>query len=100
MMLKDSLEMRGEDREEILKKCIHCPENRVVVTHGTDTMVETARVLGRNVEGKTVVLVGRHHSLCLGRLRRIVQPGLRIFRRSGTSTGRLYHNEWKDIPVG
>ena len=58
MMLKDSLEMRGEDREEILKKCIHCPENRVVVTHGTDTMVETARVLGRNVEGKTVVLVG------------------------------------------
>ncbi|MCJ7782686.1 MAG: asparaginase [Desulfobacterales bacterium] len=58
MMLKDSLEMRGEDREEILKKCIHCPENRVVVTHGTDTMVETARVLGRNVEGKAVVLVG------------------------------------------
>jgi len=58
MMLKDSLEMRGEDREEILKKCIHCPENRVVVTHGTDTMVETARFLGKNVKGKTVVLVG------------------------------------------
>ena len=66
MMLKDSLEMRGEDREEILKKCIHCPENRVVVTHGTDTMVETARVLGRNVEGKTVVLVGAIIPYALG----------------------------------
>ena len=58
IMLKDSLEMRVEDREEILKRCIPCSENRVIVTHGTDTMVETARVLGRNVEGKTVVLVG------------------------------------------
>ncbi len=58
LMLKDSLEMRSEDREEILKKCLHCSENRVIVTHGTDTMVETARFLGENVKGKTVVLVG------------------------------------------
>jgi len=58
IMLKDSLEMRGEDREEILKKCIQCPENNVIVTHGTDTMVETARFLGKNMKGKTVVLVG------------------------------------------
>jgi len=58
IMLKDSLEMRGEDREEILKKCMNCSENNVIVTHGTDTMVETARLLGKNVKGKTVVLVG------------------------------------------
>ncbi|MGZ3524174.1 MAG: asparaginase domain-containing protein [Thermodesulfobacteriota bacterium] len=58
IMLKDSLQMRSEDREEILKKCIDCPESRIVITHGTDTMVETARVLGKNVKGKTVVLVG------------------------------------------
>jgi L-asparaginase len=45
IMLKDSLEMRSEDREEILKKCIHCSENRIIVTHGTDTIVETARFL-------------------------------------------------------
>jgi L-asparaginase len=58
IMLKDSLEMRSKDREEILKRCIHCSENDVVVTHGTDTMVETAQFLGKHVKGKTVVLVG------------------------------------------
>jgi len=58
VMLKDSLKMMSEDREEILKKCINCLEDKIIVTHGTDTMVETARVLGNNVKGKTVVLVG------------------------------------------
>jgi L-asparaginase len=58
VMLKDSLQMRSEDREEILKKCADCLENRIIITHGTDTMVETAQLLGKNVKGKTVVLVG------------------------------------------
>jgi L-asparaginase len=58
VMLKDSLQMAREDREEILKKCLTCLENKIIVTHGTDTMVETARVLGNNAEGKTIVLVG------------------------------------------
>ena len=57
-MLKDSLQMVQGDREAILKKCVDCPEKRIIITHGTDTMVETARVLGRSVQGKTVVLVG------------------------------------------
>jgi L-asparaginase len=58
VMLKDSLEMRSEDREEILKRCVGCQENKIIVTHGTDTMVETARFLGKNLKGETVVLVG------------------------------------------
>ncbi len=58
VMLKDSLEMKDEDREEILKKCASSGETRIIVTHGTDTMVETARFLGKSVKGKTVVLVG------------------------------------------
>jgi L-asparaginase len=58
VMLKDSLQMKSEDREEILEKCVNCPEDKIIVTHGTDTMVKTARVLGNNVKGKTVVLVG------------------------------------------
>jgi L-asparaginase len=58
VMLKDSLQMRSEDREEVLRKCIDCLENKIIVTHGTDTMVETGRVLGNDVKGKTIVLVG------------------------------------------
>ncbi len=58
IMLKDSLQMRIEDREEILKSCTDCPEDKIIITHGTDTMVETAGVLGKNLKGKTVVLVG------------------------------------------
>jgi L-asparaginase len=58
VMLKDSLQMMSEDREEISKRCIDCPETKIIVTHGTDTMVETARVLGGKVRRKTVVLAG------------------------------------------
>lgn len=58
IMLKDSLQMRDEDRQEILKSCMDCQEDKIIVTHGTDTMVETAQVLGKNIRGKTVVLVG------------------------------------------
>jgi L-asparaginase len=58
VMLKDSLQMTREDREEILKKCIDCQEDKIIVTHGTDTMVETAQVLGKQVRSKTIVLVG------------------------------------------
>jgi L-asparaginase len=58
VMLKDSLQMTHEDRERILKKSIDCLENKIIITHGTDTMVETAHVLGNHVKGKTVVLVG------------------------------------------
>ena len=58
VMLKDSVQMTSEDRKEILKKCIECLENKIIVTHGTDTMVKTARILGKHARGKTIVLVG------------------------------------------
>jgi L-asparaginase len=58
VMLKDSLQMMNEDRDEISKRCIYCLETKIIVTHGTDTIVETARVLGDTIRRKTVVLVG------------------------------------------
>ncbi len=58
IMLKDSLQMKSGDREEILKRCSGCAESKIIITHGTDTMVETAGILGKNLKGKTVVLVG------------------------------------------
>jgi L-asparaginase len=58
VMMVDSLEMTGAGRQAILAACRQAPETRVVVTHGTDTMVETADVLAAGLSGKTVVLTG------------------------------------------
>ena len=58
LMMIDSLEMTERDREVIVRNCQQCDESRIVVTHGTDTMVETAAALARSVAGKTIVLTG------------------------------------------
>lgn len=58
LMMIDSLEMTGEDRRLIVEHCRQAPESRIVITHGTDTMAETAAALGREVQGKTIVLTG------------------------------------------
>jgi L-asparaginase len=59
VMMIDSLDMTDEDRELIVRNCRMSEETRIVVTHGTDTMPETARALGKaGIEGKTIVLTG------------------------------------------
>ena len=58
LMMVDSLDMTDADREVIVRNCIQCSESQIVITHGTDTMVETARALAVGVQGKTVVLTG------------------------------------------
>lgn len=56
--LLDSLDMQDVDRLRILDACRRAPEQRIVVIHGTDTMPETARVLGSAGLAKTIVLTG------------------------------------------
>ena len=58
LMMIDSLEMTDEDRSTIVDHCRRCDETRIVITHGTDTMVETAAALAPGVTGKTIVLTG------------------------------------------
>jgi len=58
LMMIDSLHMTDDDRQIILQQCRSAPESRIVITHGTDTMVETAGVLARRVTDKTIVLTG------------------------------------------
>ena len=60
VMLKDSLEITAADRRRILAACKKSPESKIVITHGTDTMEHTARLLGPAMAatGKTVVLTG------------------------------------------
>ena len=58
LMRKDSLELTDADRARIASAAREAPETRIVVTHGTDTMTETAKVLATEVPGKTVCLTG------------------------------------------
>ncbi|MEO1167538.1 MAG: asparaginase domain-containing protein [Pseudomonadota bacterium] len=57
LMRKDSLELTDEDRATIRAAAEESEADRILITHGTDTMVETARMLG-GVGGKTIVLTG------------------------------------------
>src|SRR5215510_7770810 len=61
LMMIDSLQMTVGDRALIVDQCRQAPESRIVITHGTDTMVETARALGAAFGAggpKTIVLTG------------------------------------------
>lgn len=58
LMMVDSLDMKIEDREFIAKECIKSNKDRIIITHGTDTMVDTAKVLAKQVFDKTIVLTG------------------------------------------
>jgi L-asparaginase len=58
LMMIDSLEMTAADRERITRECKECEEERIIITHGTDTMTVTAGVLAENIRNKTIVLTG------------------------------------------
>jgi L-asparaginase len=58
LLMIDSLQMTGEQRQMVVDRCVRAVERRIVVTHGTDSMPETAAALGRGTAGKTIVLTG------------------------------------------
>lgn len=58
LMMIDSLEMKEAHRARIVQACREATESRLVITHGTDTMVDTAQVLASAALDKTIVLTG------------------------------------------
>ncbi len=59
LMMVDSLEMTDEDRELIAYNCARCPYKKILVTHGTDRIVDTAKVLAsKELKDKTIVMTG------------------------------------------
>ena len=58
LMMVDSIEMSKTERNYIIQKCIEEPIKQIIITHGTETMVKTARILADAVNDKTIVLTG------------------------------------------
>ncbi len=58
LLALDSLDMDDRHRQQVLQACQRSPEDRIVIVHGTDTMGETAAVLGQARISKTIVLTG------------------------------------------
>ncbi len=58
IMMVDSLHMTDLELQKILDECMQSQEDRILITHGTDKMVATARALGSKIKDKTIVLTG------------------------------------------
>ena len=58
LMMIDSLKMSSEDKNYIVNKCLKEKTNRIIITHGTDTMVETAKLIAEKINNKTIILTG------------------------------------------
>lgn len=59
LMMVDSLEMNDDDRDIIVHNCRKTKSDQILITHGTDRIVETAKVLAEaDIQGKTIVLTG------------------------------------------
>lgn len=58
LMMVDSLDMTETERLLILDQCQNAVEDRIIVTHGTDTMAVTAQLLGEKIKDKTIVFTG------------------------------------------
>ena len=82
LMMIDSLEMTSADRETIVRRCREAPEKWIVITHGTDTMVETAAGPHRRRDREDDRPDRRDGAVGVRQLRRALQPRKRAFPSS------------------
>jgi L-asparaginase len=87
LMMIDSLDMTATDRALIVEACRACPEPRIVVTHGTDTMVETAAAIAEAEIGKTVVMTGAMIPFAFGSSDGLFNLGSALSFAQALSTG-------------
>ena len=62
---KDSMDMTSVDRQNIAIECELLKHTTIVITHGTDTLIDTARVIAARQLGKVIVLVGAAQPECM-----------------------------------
>lgn len=58
LMMRDSLQINDSDINVILEECLNSKEDKILITHGTDKMADTAKILGKSIKNKTVVITG------------------------------------------
>jgi len=103
LMMVDSLEMDDDDRELIVNQCRKSETDRIVITHGTDTLTDTARRLGEAaIPGKTIVLTGAMVPFAFGSSDGLFNLGAALaFAQSLPSgvyvamNGRVFH--WNNV---
>ena len=98
LMMIDSLKMSNTNRNYIINKCKKEKTNRIIITHGTDTMVETALLLENEIKNKTIILTGAMIPIKFGSsdglfnlgsamsFVQVLEPGVYI-----TMNGRYFH---------
>ncbi len=99
LMLKDSLYMDDNDRAMILEKCKTAKEEKILITHGTDTMVKTAQVLGKGISNKTIVLTGAMVPFCFGQTDALFNLGTAIAAVQLLSNGVFITMNGKIFPL-
>ena len=109
LMMIDSLKMTNQDRNYIISKCKQEKTDRIIITHGTDTMIETARLIASKVKNKTIILTGAMIPIKFGSsdglfnlgsalsFAQVIDPGVYI-----TMNGRYfkYDNVYKNKKLG
>ena len=100
LMMIDSLQMTDAERRQILERCASVAENRIVITHGTDTMEQTAAVLGRELTGKTVVLTGAMVPYTFGSSDGLFNLGTALAFVQTLGDGRIRGDERAMLSVG
>ena len=58
LMMVDSLKMSKSEKNYIVEKCKEEKTDRIIITHGTDTMVDTAKLIAKHIQEKTIILTG------------------------------------------
>ena len=100
VMLIDSLQMTDDGRRHIVARCRACDETQIVVTHGTDTMVETAAVLASADLGKTVVLTGATIPYAFGSSDGLFNLGSALSFVTGSASWRVSGDERDALHLG
>ena len=102
LMMIDSLKMSKAERDYIVEKCKKENTHKIVITHGTDTIVETAKMLAKSIKDKTIILTGAMIPINFGSsdglfnlgsalsFVQILEPGIYI-----TMNGRYFH--WDNV---